>query len=328
MKRREFISLFGGAAAAWPLAVRAQQNQIRRVGVLMTNTEKDPEPQAWTSAFEAGLNGLGWVLDRDLRIEYRWGENDPQRLRIYAAELVGMAPDVIFAGAAPALVALHRETRSIPIVFTQISDPVKLGFVASLARPGGNITGFANFEHPIAGKWLDLLKDTAPNTTRVGIVLDPDNLTQAVYLQAIEAAAPSFRFKVIRIDVRSAAEIESAINAFAQQSNGALLVLPTTITTTHRDLIVALTARHRILAIYPYRFFATSGGFISYGVDLPHLYRQAASYVDRILKGAKAGDLPVQLASKFELVVNLKAAKALGLTIPEPFLQLADKVIE
>jgi putative ABC transport system substrate-binding protein len=239
-----------------------------------------------------------------------------------------MTPDVLFAAASPALVALNRETRSLPIVFVQVSDPVKLGFVASLARPGGNITGFVNFEHPIGGKWLDLLKDTAPGRTRVAVIFDPDNPSQPAYLQAIEAAAPSFGVQLTRAEVRNAAEIEHAINAFAQQPNGALLVAPNAVTILHRDLIIALAARHRLPAVYPYRFFATSGGFISYGVDLRELYRQAASYVDRILKGAKPGDLPIQLASKFELVVNLKTAKALGLTIPEPFLQHADEVIE
>ena len=242
----------------------------------------------------------------------------PRTPPIGAAELVGMAPDVLFAVATPALEALSRETHSVPIVFVQVSDPVKLGFVASLARPGGNITGFANFEHPIAGKWLDLLKDTAPGRSRVAVLFDPNTpLSQTAYLRAIEAAAPSFRSQLTLADVRNAAEIERAINAFAQQPNGAVLVVPNALTILHRDLIIALAARHRLPAIYPYRLFVTSGGLISYGVDLPDLYRQAASYVDRILKGAKPGDLPVQLASKFELVVNLRAAKALGLTIPE-----------
>jgi putative ABC transport system substrate-binding protein len=210
----------------------------------------------------------------------------------------------------------------------QVSDPVKLGFVTSLARPGGNVTGFANFEHPIGGKWLELLKDTAPGRSRVAVILDPENPSQIAYWEAIEAAAPSFGVQLTRAEVRDAAEIERAINAFAQQPNGALLVAPNAITILHRDLIIALAAQHRLPAVYPYRFFATSGGFISYGIDLPSLYRQAASYVDRILKGTKPGDLPVQLASKFELIVNLKTAKALGLTIAEPFLQHADEVIE
>jgi len=239
-----------------------------------------------------------------------------------------MTPDVIFTAATPSLVALNRETHSVPIVFVQVSDPVKLGFVASLARPGGNVTGFANFEHPIGGKWLELLKDTAPGRSRVAVILDPDNLSQIAYWQGIEAAAPSFGAQLTRANVRDAADIERVISAFAQPPNGALIVAPNGVTIFHRDLIIALAAQYRLPAVYPYRFFAASGGFISYGVDLPDLYRQAAFYVDRILRGAKPGDLPVRLASKFELVVNLKTAKALGLTIPEPFLQHADEVIE
>jgi putative tryptophan/tyrosine transport system substrate-binding protein len=328
LKRREFIMLIGGAAAAWPLAARAQRERIRRVGVLMSSAESDPEAQTWMAAFKEGLQRLGWIEDRNTRIDARWGAADYDRLRSYAAELVGIAPDVIFAGATPALVALQRETRSLPIVFAQVSDPVRLGLVASLARPGGNITGFAIFEHAIGGKWLELLKDTAPGRTRMAVLFDPDNPAQAPYLQAIEAATPSFGVQLSLADVRSRDEIERAVNAFAEQPNGALIVVPNTITILHRDLIIALAARHRLPAVYPYRFFASSGGFISYGTDLADQYRQAATYVDRILKGAKPGDLPVQLASKFELVVNLKTAKALGLTIPEPFLQGANEVIE
>ena len=329
MRRRAFISLLGGAAATWPLAARAQQaERMRRVGVLTALADNDPEAMAWLKAFQEELQRLGWEQGRNIRIELRSAGSDQHRLRTGAAELVAMTPDVLFANATPALVALNSETRSLPIVFVQVSDPVKLGFVANLARPGGNVTGFANFEHPIGGKWLDLLKDTAPGMSRVAVILDPDNASQIAYWQGIEAAAPSFRVQLTRIDVRNAAEIEDAINAFAQQPNGALLVAPNAVTIFHRDLIIALAAQHRLPAIYPYRLFAASGGFISYGVDLPDLYRQAASYVDRILKGAKPGDLPVQLASKFELVVNLKTAKALGLTIPEPFLQQADEVIE
>jgi len=294
MNRRKFIALLGGGAVAWPLAARAQQERTRRIGVLMTSADSDPEAQTWTAAFKEGLQ----------------------------------SPDVIFAGATPALVALQRETRSLPIVFAQVSDPVKLGLVASLAQPGGNITGFAIFEHAIAGKWLELLKDTAPGRTRMAVLFDPNNPASAPYVQAVEAGAPSFGVQLTLTEVRSRDEIERAINAFAQQPNGALIVVPNILTILHRDLIIALAARHGLPAVYPYRFFASSGGFISYGVDLADQYRQAATYVDRILKGAKPGDLPVQLANKFELVVNLKTAKALGLTIPEPFLQGANEVIE
>jgi putative ABC transport system substrate-binding protein len=331
MRRRDFIKSIGGAAVAWPLAAHAQQpDRVRRIGVLSSFAASDPEANAWLGAFQEELQRLGWEQGRNIRMEHRLpGSTDQDRMRTDAAELVGMAPDVIFAAATPALAALSRETRALPIVFVQVSDPVKLGFVASLARPGGNVTGFANFEHPIAGKWLELLRDTAPGRSRVAVISQPlDNPSQPAYLRAIEAAAPAFGVQVTRAVVRDAAEIERAIEAFAQQPNGALLVVPNAVAILHRDLIIALAARHRLPAVYPYRFFAVSGGFISYGIDVPGLYRQAASYVDRILRGAKPGDLPVQLASRFELVVNLKAAKALGLTIPEPFLQHADEVIE
>jgi putative tryptophan/tyrosine transport system substrate-binding protein len=328
MNRRRFITLLGGAVA-WPLAARAQQaDRMRLVGVLATLAEGDPEVKAWLTAFEEGLQKLGWGKGRNIRIDYRWAGGDDQSLQTYAAELVGAAPDVLFAVATPALVALNREARSLPIVFVQVSDPIKLGFVASLARPGGNITGFTTYEYAIGGKWLELLKDTAPGTTRVAVMLDPRNPTQAQYVQAIEASAPSFGVQLTLAAVRNAAEVERAIDAFAQQPNGALIVPPNVVTILNRDLIIALAGRHRLPAVYPYRFFTTARGLISYGIDLADTYRRAASYVDLILKGAKPGDLPVQLSTKFELVINLKAAKALGLTIPEPFLQRADEVIE
>jgi putative ABC transport system substrate-binding protein len=325
MRRREFISLLGGATT-WPLVARAQQT--RRVGALLIFAESDPEAKVWLQAFQGGLQRLGWEQGRNIQLEYRFAGTDLDRLRTEAAELVGMRPDVLFTAGTPALAALSRETRSLPIVFVQVADPVKLGFVKSLARPGGNITGFVTLEYAFGGKWLELLKDTAPGKSRVAVLLSPDNPSQPAYFQGIEAVAPSFGVHLTRADVRNAAEIERTINEFAQQPNGALVVVPNGVTILHRDLIIALAARHRLPAIYPYRFFAASGGFISYGVDLPDSYRQAASYVDRILKGAKPGDLPVQLASKFELVVNLKTAKALDLTIPEPFLQHADELIE
>jgi len=328
MKRREFITLLGGAAAAWPLAAHAQQERMRRIGVLTNLDEADPELKGWLTAFQVELQKLGWAQGRNISFEYRWPGSDEQRLQSSAADLVKAAPDVIFAAATPALVALYRESRSLPIVFVQVSDPVKLGFVASLARPGGNMTGFTTFEYPVGGKWLELLKDTAPGRTRVAVLLDPSNPSGLAYLQGVEAAAPSLGVQLTRADVHNAADIERAINDFAQQPNGALVVAPTAATILHRNLIVTLAARHRLPAVYPYRFFASSGGFISYGVDLAEQYRQAAGYVDRILRGANPGELPVQLSSKFELVVNLKTAKALGLTIPEPFLQHADEVIE
>jgi putative ABC transport system substrate-binding protein len=288
----------------------------------------DPEVKGWLAAFQAEMQKLGWTLGRSFSIEARWPGSNEQRLRSSAAELVKMAPDLIFAATTPALAALHRESRSLPIVFVQVSDPVKLGFVGSLARPGGNITGFTTFEYPVGGKWLELLKDTAPGRSRVAVLHDPDNPSQVAYLQGLEAAAPTFGVQLTRADVRNAADIERAINDFAQQPNGALVVAPTAVTILHRDLIIALAAQHRLPAVYPYRYFADNGGFISYGVDLAEQYRQGAGYVDRILRGTNPGELPVQLSSKFELVVNLKTAKALGLTIPEPFLQRADEVIE
>jgi putative ABC transport system substrate-binding protein len=284
--------------------------------------------KTWLAAFEEGLQKLGWGQGRNVRIDYRWGRGEDQRLRTYAAELVRAAPDVLFAASPLAVVALHRETRSLPIVYVQVSDPIKLGFVATLARPGGNVTGFTTFEYSIVGKWLELIKDTAPRTTRVAVIFDPSNPAQALYVQAIEASTPSFGMQLTLSPVRDAAEVERAVDAFAEQPNGALLVTPNAVTLLQRDLIIALAARHHLPAVYPYRFFATAGGFMSYGIDLAETYRRAASYVDLILKGAKPGDLPVQLSAKFELVVNLKVAKALGLTIPEPFLQRADEVIE
>ena len=327
MKRREFIRVLGGAAIALPLSARAQE-RMRLVGVLTALGEDDPEVKRWFAAFQEGLQRLGWEQGRNIRIEYRSAGGDQHRLRTYAAELVGMAPDVLLAAATPALVVLQQETRSVPIVFAQVSDPVKLGFVASSVRPGGNMTGFANFEHPIGGKWVELIRDISPGTTRIAVIFDSSNAGNPAYLEAIEAAALTFKVQVTRADVRNADEIKRAITTFAEQPSGAVVVVPSEPAIHHRDLIIALAARHRLPAVYPYRFFSVAGGCLSYGVDLPVFYRQAAGYVDRILKGSKPGDLPVQFASKFELVVNLKTAKALGLTIREPFLQAADEVIE
>jgi len=329
---REFITLLGCAAAApsflWPLAAGAQSEQMRRIGFLTTLSDTDPEVKGWLTAFQVEMQKLGWTLGRNFSMEYRWPGSNEQRLRSSAAELVKMAPDLIFVAATPALAALHRESRSLPIVFVQVSDPVKLGFVSSLTRPGGNITGFSTFEYPIGGKWLELLKDTAPGRTRVAVLLDPDNPSHVAYLQGVETAAATFGVQLTRSDVRNAADIERAINDFAQQPNGALVVAPTAVTLLHRDLIIALAARHRLPAVYPYHQFATSGGFISYGVDLAEQYRQAAGYVDRILKGASPGELPIQAPTKYELVINLKTAKALGLDVPPTLIARADEVIE
>jgi len=301
---------------------------MRLVNVLTALGEDDPEVKRWFAAFQEGLQRLGWEQGRNIRFEYRSAGGDQHRLRTYAAELVGMAPDVLLASATPALVVLQQETRSVPIVFAQVSDPVKLGFVASLVRPGGNTTGFATFEHPIGGKWVELIRHISPNATRIAVIFDSSNAGNPAYLEAIEAAAATFKVQVTRADVRNAHEIKRAITIFAEQPSGAMVVVPSAPAIDHRDLIIALAAGKRLPAVYPYRFFSVAGGCLSYGVDLPVLYRQAAGYVDRILKGSKPGDLPVQFASKFELVVNLKTAKALGLTIPEPFLQAADELIE
>ena len=329
MKRRDFIVLLGGAASAWPLVARAQQGErVRRIGVLTVVAESDPEAKTWMTALELRLQQLGWGQGRNVRIDYRWAGGSEQRLQAYAAELVGAAPDVLFCAGTPSLMALSRETRSLPIVFVQVPDPVKLGFAKSLARPGGNITGFTTYEYSMGGKWIELLKDTAPRTIRVAVIADPANPSHPEYVQALEASASSLNVHVTIASLRGAAAIEAAIDEFARQPNGALVVLPCAPAILYRDLIISLAARHRLPAVYPYRFFASSGGFMSYGIDLADTYRRAASYIDLILKGAKPGELPVQLSAKFELVVNLKTGKALGLTIPEPFLQLADEVIE
>jgi ABC-type uncharacterized transport system substrate-binding protein len=329
MRRREFTAALACAAAAWPIIGSAQQPEgVRRVGVLSIFGESDSEATAWLKAFEDELKRLGWEQGRSVRIESRLSGNDTRRLQTAAAELVATKPDVIFAVTTLALAVLNRETQTIPIVFVQVSDPVRLGFVTSLARPGGNITGFVTHEFQIGGKWIGLLRDTAPGTTHVAFLFDPDNPSQPAYLQGIEAAAPTLGVQVTRAGVRNAAEIEQAIHAFAQHPNGGLVISPSSITLRHRDLIIDLAAKSRLPAVYPYRIFAQSGGLISYGADLRDAYAKAASYVDRVLKGAKVADLPVQLSNKFELLVNLKTAKALGLTIPEPFLQQADEVIE
>jgi len=329
VKRRDFITLLGGAAVTWPLAARAQQPEgRRRIGVLMNLAERDPESQARIGAFREGLAKLGWTEGRELQIEYRWFAGDSDRARAYAAELVKLKPEVIFAGTTASVVALQRETRSVPIVFAQVADPVGAGFVASLARPGGNITGFANFEYAIGAKWLELLKQIAPQVTRVAIIYDVGNPEVKDYLAVIEAAARSFGVQLSISAVRDTAEIERTIEEFAREPNGGLIPLPTPLMAVHRDLIISLAARHRLPNVYAYRFYPMAGGLASYGIDNIELYRRAASYVDRIFKGEKPGDLPVQQATKFELVINLKTAKALGLDPPISLLARTDEVIE
>jgi putative ABC transport system substrate-binding protein len=327
--RREFITLLGGAAAAWPLAARAQQpERVRRIGVLMGLAENDPEGQARVAAFRQGLEQLRWTDGRNARIDYRWAAGEGSRAVTYAAELVALSPDVIFAGAVSALAPLQSATKTIPIVFAQVSDPVGGGFVVSLARPGGNITGFTQYEYTTGVKWLELLKEIAPGVARVAFLYDPANPTSAGFLRTIEPGTPSLGVQVSTYAVRETAEFERAIDAFAAEPNGGLIILPSLSATIHRELIVAGAARHRLPVVYPYRLFATSGGLASYGVDNIDMYRRAAGYVDRILKGASPAELPVQQATKFELIVNLKTARALGLEVPPTLLARADEVIE
>jgi putative ABC transport system substrate-binding protein len=328
MRRREFVILLGGStAAAWPLAARAQ-NRLRVVGVLLAMAPDDPEAQLRIKAFEAGLRELGWTEGRNLRLEYRWAVGDATLLRKQATELVGLAPDLILATSTPVLAALRQE-KTLPIVFVQVTDPIGGGFVPNLARPGGSLTGFTSFEFTIGSKWLEALKHVAPAVTRVALIFNPDTAPFAhLFWQPVEAAAPSFDVEPMQAPVRDIGEIEHTIAAFARHASGGLMVLPDVSTTNHRDLIIALAARHRLPAVYPYRYFATSGGLMSYGSDLADIYRRAASYVDRILKGAVPGDLPVQAPTKFEFVINLKTANALGLTVPPRWLGRADEVIE
>jgi putative ABC transport system substrate-binding protein len=315
--RREFITLLGGAAAVWPLAARTQQPAMRRIGVLTGFAENDPEAQRRVTAFLERLRELGWIDGRNARIDYRWGSGDASRIRAYAAELVRLAPDVILVNSSSVLRPLQQETRSIPIVFLQVSDPVVSGFVASLAHPGGNITGFTPAETSMGGKWLEVLKEVAPGVNAAAVIVSSAS-TVAMW-RAAEAVAPALGVRLTISPVRDGAEIEHAVEDFAQQSNGGLIVLADPITNVHRKLIISLAARHRLPAIYSYRYFVTDGGLISYGIDPADSYRQAASYVDRILKGDKPGDLPVQQPTKFELVINLKTAKTLGLTIPNSY---------
>jgi putative ABC transport system substrate-binding protein len=329
MTRREFITMIAGAAAGWPVAASAQQpERVRRIGVLMHLPENDPEAQARIRALLGGLQQLGWTEGRNLRIDYRLGAADVDRARRYAAELIALAPDVIQASGTGPMAALHEATRTVPIVFAQIPDPVSAGFVDSLSRPGGNATGFSVFEeYGTAGKWLELLKEIAPQVTRVAVLRDPTIAAGIGQTGAIQSVAPSLGVQVSPIGVRDAGEIERAIATFGHGASG-LIVLASPFAMIQRDLISTLAVRHRLPAVYPVRLFVAAGGLVSYGPDSIEPYRRAAGYVDRILKGEKPADLPVQNPTKFELVVNLKTAKALGLEIPPSVLARADEVIE
>ena len=330
MRRRQFITLLGGATVAWPLSARAQQDgRVPRVGVLISVAESDPEGQSWFKAFMQGMQAVGWTDGRNIRIDVRWGDGEVDRLQKLAKELLDLQPDVVFAVTTPSVKAVLRETHTIPVVFTLVTDPVAQRLVESLVRPGGNITGFTILEPEIAGKLVQVLKEIAPATARAAVIFNPDTEPYyKLYMSSIEAAAASFAMKVFEAPVHNRAEIEAAISALAREPAGGVIAMSGTFTTVHRDLIIALAARYRLAAAYPFRFFVADGGLISYGGDLRDTQRRAAIYVDRILKGAKPADLPVQLPTKFELVINLKTAKALGLAIPATFLLRADELIE
>jgi ABC-type uncharacterized transport system substrate-binding protein len=329
IKRREFITLIGGTAVAWPLAARAQQpERMRRIGVLMGMTADDPESQARVGAFAQGLQQLGWTVDQNIRVDYRWGGSNADNMRKYAAELVALAPDVILAHSSAAVAPLLQATRTIPIVFTTVADPVGAGYVNSLARPGGNATGFVVFDYSIAGKWLEMLKEIAPRVTRAAVLRDAALAVGTGQFGAIQSVAPAFGVELTPVGVRDADEIARGITAFAQGANGGLIMTGSTGALFHRNLIITLAARHRLPAVYFGRYFVTGGGLISYGPDFIDLFRRPASYVDRILKGEKPSELPVQNPTKYELVINLKTAKALGLEVPPSLLARADEVIE
>ncbi|HVD83931.1 MAG TPA: ABC transporter substrate-binding protein [Bradyrhizobium sp.] len=331
MKRRDFITLLGGAAAAWPLAARAQQaDRMRRIGVLMGYAESDLEVQAHIAAFREGLQKLGWTEGRNIQIDTRWAApDDAASMRRFAKELVALQPDVILSNTTPTTTALLQQTLTIPIVFAIVADPIGSGFVASFARPGGNVTGFTFTEPTMAGKWLELLKEIAPRVVRIAMLFNPVSATYADYwLNPFRAAAPSFAVEAIAAPVRDTSELESVIAAQAREPNGGLIAMPDSFTDAHRVEITSLAARYRLPAVYPFRFFTEVGGLLSHGVDRTDNFRRAATYFDRILKGEKPADLPVQTPTKYELVINMKTAKALGLEVSPTLLARADEVIE
>jgi putative ABC transport system substrate-binding protein len=330
VRRREFITLLGGAAA-WPLAARAQQaERMRRIGVLMGYAENDSDAQARVAGFREGLQKLGWTEGRNIRIDTRWvAPDDAESMQRFAKELVALQPDLIISSITPTTAALLQETRTIPIVFAQIADPVGSGFVASLSRPGGHVTGFATLEGSLGGKWLELLKEIAPRVARVAVLFDPATATFAEYfLVPVKAAAKSLGVETIVAPVHDRSELESIIATHARESNSGLIVMPDSFLQVHRAEVISLAARYRLPAVYPFRQFAELGGLLSYGTDRLENWRRAAGYVDRILKGEKPAELPVQAPSKYELVLNLKTAKALGLDVPWILQQRADEVIE
>jgi putative ABC transport system substrate-binding protein len=329
VKRRDFITLLGGAVAAWPLAARAQQGErVRRIGVLMSYDENDPVRKTYEYMFTQALADLGWTGGRNIRLDLRWVGDDIGRTRALAQELVGLQPDIILAGGTPATVALQRETRTIPIVFANVSDPVAQRIVARLDRPGGNVTGFAVFEASLGGKWLELLSDIAPGLKRAAIMFNPDTTTAPTFMPSLEAAARSLKITPIITPVHGDVEIETAIIALGREPGGGLVAMPDVFLAEHRAPLILAAARNRIPAVYWLSALARDGGLLSYGPDPVDLFRRAASYVDRILRGEKPGDLPVQFPTKYEMVVNLKTAKALGLTVPQSIVLSADDVIE
>jgi ABC-type uncharacterized transport system substrate-binding protein len=329
VKRREFITLLGGAAVCWPLAARAQQaERMRRVGVLMGTAESDPDQKGLVSVFTRTLEDLGWKESTNIHIEYRWAAGDTARLRAQAAELARLALDTIFAQGTPATTALRQAAPTTPVVFVNVSDPVSTGLVSSLAHPGGNITGFTNYEFSMGGKWLEILKEISPSISRVAVIYNPDNPVMAENLNSIEAAGPKLGIQVAARPGRSPEDFERAISAWGSETNAGLLVLLDFLTLAHRDLIIALAARYRLPAGYSLRVFAANGGLFSYGVDAKELFRRGAAYVDQILKGAKPANLPVQQPTKYELIINLRTARALGIEVRPDVLSIADEVIE
>jgi putative ABC transport system substrate-binding protein len=328
VRRREFIALLGGAAATWPLAARAQQGErMRRIGVLTNLAADDPESQARNAGFLQGLQELSWTVGRNVRIDYRWTLGDAERTRRYAAELVAFAPDGILSVGAAATAAMQHVTRTIPIVFVLLPDPVGAGVVESLARPGGNATGFTTYEFGMSAKWLELLKEIAPGVTRVAVIRDA-SASGVGQFAGVQTAAPALRIEVTPIGVRDAHEIERGVTAFARLPHGGLIVTGSALSAVHHELIVSLASRHKLPAVYFNRFFVNGGGLVSYGVNFVDQFRRAAGYVDRVLKGESPADLPVQAPTKFELAINLKSAKALGLSVPPTLLARADEVIE